>query len=87
MYADYTTLKGKSKVAIKKIAATDDINEHFVFERKTYNGSTGEAQGISVSNVTLIDLETEKNSLTSEKTRIESELTSIEAMITDIKAL
>ena len=87
MYANYVALKSKSKAAVKKIAASGDIPEHFVLEKKRYDANTGEEGTSLTKEVSLEALEVDKNHLTREKVDIESQLTEIEALITDIKAL
>ena len=98
-YANYSTLKGKSKQAFKKIAAVAEVKNSdgvvtthavpaYVFlETKQYDLNTGEEKTALASKISLANLENDKLQLTNEKARIDAELVEIEAMITDIKAL
>ena len=98
-YANYSTLKGKSKQAFKKIAAVAEVKnsdgnvtthaepEYVVLETKQYDSNTGEEKTASIAKISLGELESSKVSLTNEKAKIDAELTEINTMITDIKAL
>ena len=98
-YANYSTLKGKSKQAFKKIAAVAEVKndagnvtthavpEYVVIETKRYDSNTGEEKTASTNKVNLAELESNKAQLTSQKAKIDAELVELEAMITDIKAL
>ena len=98
-YANYSTLKGKSKQAFKKIAAVAEVKNsdgvvtthavpaYVVLETKQYDVNTGEEKTASTSKINLGELESNKARLTANKAKINAELVELEAMITDIKAL
>ena len=86
-YAKYTELKGKSKQAFKKIAASGGNPEYVVLETKQYDSNTGEEQTGSSRTISLADLERDKARYTADKAKAQAQLTQINKMITDIKAL
>ena len=97
-YKDYSTLKAASKLAFKEIAAVAEVKDsdghtttpsqdaYTVLERKSYNPDTG-AESTVEDKLSLVDMEREKDQLTTEKARIQAKLTEVGKMITDIKAL
>ena len=86
-YAKYSDLKGKSKQAFKKIAASGGDPEYIVIETKRYDYNTGEEQTASSKTITLVELESDKARYTAEKALAQAQITELNKMITDIKAL
>jgi len=83
-YKDWTTLKTAGKLAFKKIAATDVTREHIVLEQKKYNSDTGEEYTVN-NEMSLAELEREKENKTALKAKLQTEITEIGKMITQIK--
>tara|TARA_R100000995_G_scaffold81681_1_gene54697 strand:+ start:561 stop:824 length:264 start_codon:yes stop_codon:yes gene_type:complete len=83
-YKDWTTLKTAGKVAFKKIAASGSKAEHIVLEQKKYNSDTG-VEYINNQEMSLAELEKEKENKTALKTKLQTEITEIGKMITQIK--
>ena len=96
-YANYSTLKGKSKQAFKKVAAVAEVKNsdgdvttngepaYVVLETKQYDSNTGEEKTASTNRINLGELERDKVQLTAEKATIQAQLTEVNKMITDIK--
>ena len=83
-FKNWTTLKTDSKVAFKKIAASGSKDEHIVLEQKKYNTDTG-VEYIYNQEMSLAELEKEKEFKTAKKTVLQAEITEIGKMITQIK--
>ena len=83
-YKDWTTLKTAGKVAFKKIAASSSKEEHIVLEQKKYNSDTG-VEYINNQEMSLADLERQKEIKTAQKAALQTEITEIGKMITQIK--
>lgn len=87
LYLNYVDLKSKSKVQMKKDAATEEKEEFIYLESKKYDSETGEEVTPVKVEITLKQLEREKSTLEDNKVQVEKSLTELEALITDIKAL
>jgi hypothetical protein len=86
-YKDYSTLKTANKVALKKIEATSNTEEHIVLEEKRYNSTTGEEINTINMRIALTDLQREKTQKTAKKDTLQLEIAEIDKMIVDIQAL
>ena len=83
-FKNWTTLKAAGKLAFKKVAKTESKEEHIVLEKKAYNNDTGE-EYIYNQEMSLAELEKEKEFKTAKKTVLQAEITEIGKMITQIK--
>ena len=83
-FKNWTTLKAAGKLAFKKVAKTESKEEHIVLEKKAYNHDTGEEYIVN-REMSLADLERQKEIKTAQKAALQTEITEIGKMITQIK--